>query len=213
MKSLIYKIMTRITRWLDPKLERFRPEVVEIPYVPESRKDFDDLLKRTPHDILSVRERKMIQGLLSAEEKTAIDFMLPKKEMVFVKTTDSLGPVMLNRLHKSGKRDFPVMNDAKQICGVLHADIFDIEKVSEDSSITRYIDQNIVYVREDYSTEMIFAALLRSKSSYCLVLDDKMRIKGCISLAPMIAKILGTEITDDFDDDFDAVKVATRENK
>ena len=52
MGAIFYKFMSGVVRWLDPKMERFRPPKRTKPYVPKNHRDFEQLLKRTPEDIL-----------------------------------------------------------------------------------------------------------------------------------------------------------------
>lgn len=209
MGPLFYKLMSGIVRSLDPKLDRFRPPKRNTPYVAKNRRDLELLLKRTPETILEERNRYIMLALLNVGEKTTRDIMLPKSKMSFLRDTDEMSLFTLDRLFKSGSRCFPVLNAEGQAIGLIHADDFDIAKVSENDSIEPYLDKKIFYVRPEYTIEQLLSAFLRSNTGFALVIDEKMHIVGSVTEERIFSMIFGFQ-PDDFCADSDAWAVANR---
>ena len=60
-KSLGFKIMAKITAFLDRKLAKYRPaKPKEPPYTPKTTEDLVALLKRTSQEILDTNARNLI---------------------------------------------------------------------------------------------------------------------------------------------------------
>lgn len=209
MGALFYKVMSGIVRSLDPKLDRFRPPKRSVPYVPKNQRDLEQLLKRTPESILDERDRFITLALLHLSEKTTHDVMLPKAKMSFLHDNDELSLFMLDRLFKSGAKCFPVMNKDGQVIGLIHAKDFDISKISENDTLTPYLDKNIYYVRADYSIEQLLSTFLRSNCGFALVIDEKMHIVGSVTQERLFSAIFGIK-PDDFCADDDPWAVANR---
>lgn len=209
MGALFYKFMSGAVRWLDPKMDRFRPPKRTKPYVPKNRRDLELLLRRTPADILPEQKLFITQALLNLEEKTAKDVMLPRSKISFLHDNDELSLFTLDRLFKSGGKCFPVLNKSGQTIGLIHAKDFDIVKISENDSLEPYLDKEIYYVRPEYNVEQLLSTFLRSNCNYALVIDDKMHIVGSVSADRLFSMIFGFQV-DDFCADNDAWAVANR---
>ena len=95
-------LMRKFVKWLDPKLERFRPKKPTpkpTKYTPKSLEDFIDIISRTPREILSSKDRDRIAAIMSFDARTVEELMIPKSKMVFVNAKDT--PFELN---KTGER-------------------------------------------------------------------------------------------------------------
>ena len=82
--------MQKFVKWLDPKLERFRshqdsPKPQK--YTPKTLEEFIEVLQRTPHNILSNRDRSRIAAIMSFDDRTIDKLMIPKSRMVFVNSS------------------------------------------------------------------------------------------------------------------------------
>jgi len=208
MPPLFYRVMSKLVRALDPKLERFRAPKRPVPYTPKNKRDFEAILKRTPKNILSEEQLLVFLTILSFEDFAARDLMQPKAKMAILHETDELSLFTLNHLFQTGAKTFPVLLKTGEIDGLIHSNVFDIKKVAEDSSIEPYLDKDILFIRDDYSVEEIFSAFLRSEKSYALVIDDKKKLVGCLSLERLFLQLFGFKANTDFCDDFNPDAVA-----
>ena len=95
--------MRKIVRVIDPKLEKYRPKKPPAKkYTPASLEEFIGVLQRTPKSILSSKERERIAAVMSFNDRKVGDLMALKNKIVFVKRKEILGPLVLDRLYKSG---------------------------------------------------------------------------------------------------------------
>lgn len=203
--------MKRLTKFLDPKLARFRatPEPPE-PYTPPTKPALMALLKRTPASVLSLDERTIISAAMSFRDRPVKDIMIPKTDITFVHETDFLGPLMLDQLYKTGLAHFPVINHSGRIVGLLHTSALTSLRIKDTDRAKKYLDENVYYLRSDYTCEQALAALMRTGSQFFVVLDRAENPVGLLTSDDLIFTLFGHVIEDDFDRDLDPSAVALR---
>lgn len=208
--------MVRFVRWLDPKLEKFRPEKEPEepeppePYIPESVEDVVWLLKKTPLSVLSEKERGIIAAAMQFPSKRVKDLMLPRAEITFVHKNDFMGPLMLDKLYKSGLSHFPVLGAGGKVEGVLHTASLNSLEIKETERCAEYLDPRVYYMREDYTLEQAFAAFLRTNCHFFMVVNRDGLTTGLITYKMLAAYLLGEVPEDDFHYDDDVMLVAKR---
>ena len=213
-KSLGYKIMAKITAFLDPKLEKYRPpKKKEPPYAPKTEEELIGVLKRTPKEILDANARNLIATAMAFDKMPVSLIMSPEKDIEYLRETDFLGPLMFDKLYKSGADICPVLDQNKQVCGLIHTKDIDPLAITEETPITQFIKNDVFYVRADYSLEMLLATFIRANTGYCLVVDREEKIKGFVTLDTLMYVLFGHDIADHFSDDANRTAVATRTQK
>ena len=207
--------MRKFVKNLDPKLEKYREkpsvEVVKRIPAPKSESELLDVLRRTPETVLSKKQRKIIASAMTFSETEVREIMLEKPAITFVKETEFLGPLVLDRLYKSGFSHFPVVDGAGKIVGTLSIDNLTSLAIREADRALKYLDPNVYYVRMDYSLEMAFATFLRTNACLLIVIDRFRNIVGLLTPEMLISFLLGKTPTDDFHKDSDLSAVALRE--
>lgn len=197
--------MKSVVGWLDPKLEAFReqkePEELP-PYVPTSLEDFIGVMKRTPKEYLSSKQRALIASSMSFAERKVSDVMMPRSEITFVYEHDFLGPLMLDKLYQSGSSHFPVLSsDGRQVIGMIHTDSLNSLEVKNTDRATKYLDKKIYYLREDYTLEQAMSAFLRTNCFFFIVIDQSGQLVGLLSYKMLVGFLLGYIPHDDFLED------------
>ena len=213
MKNFFQKLMTKMVVALDPKLDKYRPPKKVKPFRPETEKELVAVLKRTPKEVLSDGKRNLIAGAMSFDQISVASIMVPKKEMTFLHEGDFLGPLLLDKLYKTGANCFPVLDKDNGVCGLVYTDEIDPLKIEEDQPIDKFVRSQVAFVRGDYSLEMALATFLRTHSDYCIVLDREMDILGCLTLTDVVTLLFNREIDDSFDSDLSPYSVAHRDQK
>jgi len=209
MPSLFFKSMRKIVKILDPKFEKYRPK--KGAYTPESKLEFIRVLARTPEEILSKEEREIISSAMTFSIKPVSSIMLPKDKMTIVHENDFLGPLMIDKLYKSGFEHFPVIGASGRITGLLHTKELNSLQIKETDRALKYLDENVYYARDDYTLEMTLAAFLRTNCHFFIVVDRSENTVGLITYEMIAKAMLGKKITDDFDADLDISAVSHRE--
>lgn len=213
-QSFFYKIMAKFTAKIDPKLEKYRPpKKKEPPFTPKTEEELIAVIKRTPKSLLDAKTRNLLASAMAFDKMAVSVIMSPKREMEFLHESDFLGPLTFDKLYKSGSTRFPILDQNDQVCGILNTDNVDPLAITEETPITKYMSTDVVFVRADYTLEMLLATFLRTNSSYCIVVDRDAKIKGFITLDTLMFVLFGREIADSFDNDSSVFAVAKRAKK
>ncbi len=192
----------------EPKNLTTRPE----PYTPTSIEDFLAVLKRTPRSVISQRERHVIATIMNFPNTLVSELMLPPSAITYVKEDEVLGPLVLDRLYRSGFQHFPVINSQRQIIGLIHTTALNSLEIKQTSRAREILDSKVYYLRNDYTLNQALAAFLRTNCYFFLVIDRFERIVGMLTYEMIVDYLLGETPTDNFDRDSDRLAVAKRQS-
>lgn len=210
------KLMSKLTKWVDPILEKYRekePEKELPPYIPTSVEDLVGIISRTPKEYLSGKQRATIAASMSFNERRVSDVMTPRRDITFVYEHDFLGPLMLDKLYQSGMSHFPVLSsDDHQIVGLIHTDHLNSLEIKDTDRASKYIDPKVYYLRSDYSLEQALAAFMRTNCFFFLVIDKNGKLVGLLTFPDLIACLIGyiPKEKDHFDEDSSIAAVMKR---
>lgn len=190
--------MQKFVRWLDPKLDKYRSKTSPAPvkpvkYTPKDLADFIDILKRTPRDILSDTDRTRIAGIMSFDERKVGDLMVPKSEMIFVRKDEMLGPLVLDKLYKSGFTHFPVVDMRGKVKGVIHTEALNALEIKKTDRADKYLDKNFNYLHESDSLAHAVEEIIRTSGYYYLVLDKADTLVGFFTVEILLNYLLGLD--------------------
>ncbi len=187
-----FKFLSKIVKMIDPKLEKYRvhPKRVEPKYTPKSLKDFVDLLRRTPKDILSAKDRSRIAAIMNFDNRSVQDLMVPKASMVFVNAKEILGPLVLDKLYKSGFTNFPVVDNKDKVKGVIHTEALNTLEIKKTDRAEKYLDPNVNYLHINDSLQFVVEEIARTNSYYFLVLDDQESLAGFFTIQMLLDYLL-----------------------
>lgn len=188
--------------------EKLAPE--DQVYTPTSTADFLALLKRTPRSVISQRERHVIATIMNFPTTLVSELMLPPSAITYVKEEEVLGPLVLDRLYRSGFQHFPVIDQERKIIGLIHTTALNSLEIKQTSRAREILDPKVYYLREDYTLNQALAAFLRTNCYFFLVIDRFERIVGMLTYEMIVDYLLGETPTDNFDRDSDRLAVAKR---
>lgn len=188
--------MQKFTRWLDPKLDKYRPrkntpKPQPVKYTPKSLAEFIDLLKRTPQNILSSNDRSRIAAIMSFDTRTVNDLMANKESIIFVKATEILGPLTLDKLYKSGFTSFPVIDHTKHVIGILHTEALNALEIKKTDRAEKYLDSHVHYLHATDSLQFVVEEIERTNSYYFLVQDENDSLIGFFTIQMLLDYLLG----------------------
>ena len=192
-----HELMSRIVRWLDPKLDKYRvkreqPKKVEPPkYVPKTMEDFVGVIRRTPKAVLGEVERARIAAVMSFDDRVVADIMTKKSEMVFVNEKDFLGPLMLDKLYKSGFTNFPVVDNNHHVKGIIHTEALNALEIKKTDRAAKYMDKEVAYLHEKDTLAFVVEEIERTNGYYYLVLDEKEALAGFFTVRTLLDYLLG----------------------
>ena len=188
-----YNFLKKIVQFLDPKLEKYREPKVTSPkkYTPKTLEDFISVLQRTPRDVLNNKDRNRIAAIMSFDERKIENLMVPKDKMIFVKDTEILGPLVLDKLYKSGFTNFPVVNYKDKVLGIIHTEALNTLEIKKTDRATKYLDKNVNYLHTSDSLNFAIEEIERTNSYYFLVLDEDDSLAGFFTIQMLLDYLLG----------------------
>ena len=119
---------------------------VEEPFTPKDINDFIGVIRRTPLSVISKKDRSRIAAVMSFDDRIVADLMIPRSEMVFVNAKDLLGPLMLDKLYKSGFTNFPVIDNKNHVKGVIHTEALNALEIKKTDRAEKYMDKVHIFI-------------------------------------------------------------------
>jgi CBS domain containing-hemolysin-like protein len=179
------------------------------------KEDLVELLDRQAHqpdNRMTAYELGIVKSALTFSDKLIRDVMTPKRVVKMVKDTDSVGPVLMTELHKSGFSRFPVIGDKPDhIVGTLYT--HDLVNAKAGGSVKDHMKKAVYYVNEEKPLQHALQAFLKTKHHLFIVVNSFEEIVGIITIEDVLEEVLGKQIIDEFDKYDDMRAVAALEAK
>lgn len=225
VREVWHDFLRSFATWSDPKLEPYReqrrnqPEkvVVEettyapvVPPAPQTREELFALLREAPMSVLTPAERKAMMSILDLPVMRVSELMTPAVKMVYVDQDEELGPLVLDKLYRSGFTYFPVVNGNHHIIGTLHTALLNSLDVKDTKPAKEVMEPRVFYIRSDYTLEQALKAFLRTNSQMMLVIDRYEHTAGMLTFEQMLSFLFDEKYQDDFKHDHDRLAVAKR---
>ena len=181
-----FKFWQRIVKFIDPKLEKFREKKEKPKYTPSSLEEFIGVIRRTPKSVLSIKDRDRIAAVMNYDSRTVGDLMTKKSDMVFVDDKEFLGPLVLDKLYKSGFTNFPVTDSKGKVKGIIHTEAFNALEIKKAERVDKYIDKNVNYLHVNDSLKHVIEEIKRTNGYYYLVLDEDENLAGFFTVEMLL---------------------------
>lgn len=166
-------------------------------------------------DVLGKDEKLLLRQALVYQDVLVRDIMTPRSVLTTVSADDTMGPVLLDRLHKSGHSRFPVIDgDLDHVIGVLYMHNLvplDPKAKKVEDAMTR----KVFYVHQDKQLDHVLQAFLRTKHHLFMVVNEFEEVMGVVSIEDVLETIIGRKIVDEFDqyEDLRAVAKLTADKR
>lgn len=151
------------------------------------------------HGVLSKEEIILVKQALAYGDKTIKDVMTPRSVICFVEKTDTVGPILLDKLHKSGQSRFPVVvKDLDHVVGMLYMhDLVPLKASAK--AVADVMQDKVYYVNQDKTLEHVLQAFLRTRRHLFIVVNEFEETTGVISIEDILEQLIGRKIVDEFD--------------
>lgn len=212
---LLHPILRRLAM-VSRKPRRTRPHTRAY-----QKEDLLDLLKlqaTQPDNRISDADLKMARRALNFDDKTVGQIMTPKRKVKFVAAADAIGPHLMDELHASGSRLFPVVKDSAsagqrtanpEIIGTLHLN--DLVDHSHTGKVKDIAQGKVFFINETQSLREALGIAIQSGQRLLIVVNNFEEIVGVLSLEDILRQLVGNISGDDFGR-YDDVKVAAGQN-
>jgi len=202
--------------WLARVVRRFRQVSVHTGLYEKA--DLVTLLERQkgqPDSRISPSEIDLLLHGLTFGDRLVADALTPKRVMKAVAASESIGPVLMDELSRSGHSRFPVYDQQHDhIVGILY--LHDLVGARQTGKVSEVMSTKLTYVHEDFSLHQTLQVFLKTKQHLFLVVNSFEELVGIITIEDVLEQMLGKQIVDEFDryDDLRAVaaKAARKEH-
>ncbi len=117
--------------------------------------------------------------------------MIPKSKMVFVNAEEILGPLVLDKLYKSGFTNFPVVDNSDKVKGIIHTEALNALEIKHTDRAEKYLDKSVYYLHINDSLSHAVSEIERTNSYYFLVLDHEDSLAGFFTIQMLLDYLLG----------------------
>lgn len=155
-------------------------------------------------------------GAMSFGDKLVSTVMTPRRKVKLVGAGDSVGPLLMDELHKSGHSRFPVVKDSPkaanpEIIGTLY--LKDILGHDGNGKVKDLARKDVYFINEDSTLRQALSAFLKTHHHLLVVVNSFEEIVGVLSIEDVLEQIIGQPIVDEFDSYSDLRAVAAKEAK
>jgi len=178
------------------------------------RQDLVELIERQQFQSdsrLTEEELEIIRRALSFGDYKVADVLVPRKKVKTVLAGDTIGPILIDEVHKS-KQDYVLVKDKKGglVVGTLAA-----SRLGLDSSgqVRDLMDNTVNYLHENDSLSEALHAFFATNHAMFVVVNSFEEFVGIVTVEEIIKQLLGHVPGDDFDQYSDPAAVAARHSK
>ena len=175
----------------EEQIKRWREDVEEERRVPQTEIEFVEMIKRMPESALAQRDRERIAAVMSFDDKMVRDLMVPRRKMIFVQEDEVLGPLVLDKLYKSGLTSFPVVNGEDEVLGIIHTEALNALEIREADKAAAYLDKKVGYLRVNNSLRELVDKVEQTGETYYLVRAENGLVVGFITVGMVLDYLVG----------------------
>jgi magnesium and cobalt exporter, CNNM family len=177
------------------------------------REDVYDLLRRQKDQTdnrISSKDLELLRKTLRFGDYHVRDLLVPKRHVKAVNINDSIGPVLLDELHKIGHARFPVYDgQPANLVGTFSAD--DVPDVTARGRVRDYFEARVAFVHENDGLEQALQALHQTHQHILVVVNSSNEYVGIVALSDILHELLGKASEDSqFTEHTDRKAVAAR---
>ena len=172
------ELLQKFVKFLDPRLEPYREKKVMPKFTPKTTEEFIGVVQRTPKSVLDSKARDRLAAIMSFDDRIVANLMVGKSDMVFVKSSEMLGPLVLDELYRSGYTSFPVVNSRGKVTGIINTTALNALAVRDLEKAEKYADPVTSRLHATDSLEFAVSEIIRTGSNYFLVYDDSEELVG-----------------------------------
>ncbi|HEX4774520.1 MAG TPA: CBS domain-containing protein [Candidatus Saccharimonadales bacterium] len=214
------KLVTPILAWLLNYLHRplsRGAEVVERRYVAGKhtrifeREDLVELIERQQYqddNRLTEEELEIARRALSFSNYKVADVLTPRKEVKTILAGETVGPVLIDELHKSGQ-SYVLVKDKKggMVVGTLAIGDLGLNSTGQ---VSDHVGGPVYYLHENDSLSEALHAFFVTNHPMFVVVNSFEEFVGIATVENIIKQLLGHVPGDDFDQYSDPAAVAAR---
>ncbi|HEY5152993.1 MAG TPA: CBS domain-containing protein [Candidatus Saccharimonadales bacterium] len=208
-----------LLNYLHPLLERGAGTVERRYTAPDhtrlfEREDLLDLIKRQQHqpdNRITDEELEIVKRALEFDNYTVSQVMTPRKHIKTVLADDTIGPILIDEVHKSGQ-DYALVRESRKgpLAGTLAFKRLDLQSSGKVKDI---MEPTVYYLHESDRLGQALHAFFVTNHPLFVVVDNFEEYIGVLTIENVLHQLLGHVPGDDFDQYTDIGLVAARHAK
>jgi CBS domain containing-hemolysin-like protein len=184
-----------------------------------NKEDLLELINKQNHQVdnrIPEEDLKIAFGALTFGDRLVREVMVPRRKLTLVAATDTIGPLLMDELHKSGFSRFPVVKAPTkeanpEIIGTLY--LKDLIEHQDGGKVANVMKKGVTLIKESQTLREALAGFLKTQHHLFVVVNEFEEISGVISLEDVMEQILGQKIIDETDQTADLRSDAEKEAK
>jgi len=219
LTSLVNPVILWLLGHLHPALDR-STRLVEKRYTAGihtglfERDDLIDLIEQQQHQKdsrFSDEELEIAKRALSFDDHTVNNILTPKKSVKAVLAEDTVGPVLIDEMHKS-KQDHVLVRESVKgdFVGTLNYKQLNLHSAGK---VKDYMDATIYYIHEDDTMGEALKTFFATNHPLFVVVDNAGDFVGIVTIESILRELLGHIPGEDFDQYSSPTAVVARHKK
>jgi CBS domain containing-hemolysin-like protein len=157
---------------------------------------------------ITPEELEIVKRALTFEDYKVADILVSRKKVKTVLATDTVGPILIDELHKSGQ-DYVLVRDKKggMVVGTLE---FKRLNLQSQGKVGDLMTPNVYYIHEDDNLSQALHAFFATNHSLFVVVNSFEEYVGIVSVENILKQLLGHIPGEDFDQYTNVEAVAAR---
>lgn len=219
LARLVTPLIAWLLNYLHPMLSRSADAVEKRYTAPDhtglfEREDLMELIEkqqRQPDSRISDEELEIVKRALRFADHKISDIMTPRKRIKTVLADDTIGPVLIDEIHKSGQDHVLVRESPKgDFVGTLAFKQLDLKSSGKVRDI---MSDTVYYLHEGDSLSQALHAFFATNRSIFVVVNNFEECAGVLTIETVIKQLLGHIPGDDFGQHTNIAAVAARHAK
>lgn len=133
---------------------------------------------------------ELIQRALSFGDKQVADIVQPRRDAHLVNADDTLGPVLMDQLHKSKQSSFLVYKDSKDnILGSLL--MKDAVAAKQGGRVFDLVHHDLIFMNEDFTLRQALTAFQQTGQQVAVVINAFEEFLGVVTLSALLQELAG----------------------
>lgn len=160
---------------------------------------------------ITEEELEIAKRALTFSDYKVADILVSRKKIKTVIASDTVGPILIDELHKSGQ-DYVLVRDKKggQVVGTLE---FNKLGLNSQGKVSDLMNAEVYYIHEDDSLGVALHAFFTTNHPIFIVVNSFEEYVGIVSIENILKQLLGHVPGEDFDQFADVSAVANRHHK
>ena len=143
------------------------------------------------------QELEIAKRALSFDDYTVSDILIPKKSVKSILADDTVGPVLIDEMHKSHQEHVMVRAFAKgDFVGTL---TYKQLGLHSSGKVKDYMDANVNYIHEDERLGEALQTFFATKQSLFVVLNSAEEYVGVVTIEKILGQLLDYNPSEEFE--------------